>query len=218
MITLFGNLLSGNVHKVQMILRRRGIPFRRVDISQMRGEPRRPEFLKVNPIGKVPAVLLADGDILSESGAMLFYFAPGTGLWPEDLRSQAEVLRWMFFEQYSHEPTLAVLRYLKRYAEDPQLYADQIRVLEPKGLHALRVMETRLASTDWIAGGKHCTIADYALYPYTRTAKESGFDLGDFPALDPWLKRVEAQPGFISVLVDGAEETLSFADYFCANV
>jgi glutathione S-transferase len=214
LITLFGNLLSGNVHKAQMILRRRGIPFRRVDVSQMRGEPRRPEFLSVNPIGKVPAVLLEDGDMLSESGAILFYFAQETDLWPQDSRSQAEVLRWMFFEQYSHEPTLAVLRYLKRYAEGPQRYADQIRELEPKGLHALTVMQTRLASADWIAGGQHCTIADYALYPYTRVANESGFDLGDFPAIERWLKRVEAQPGFIAMLVDGADETLSFADYF----
>jgi len=94
MITLFGNLESGNVHKAKMILRRVGLPFRRVDVSQARGEPRRPEFLKLNPIGKVPTILLDDGDILSESGAILYYFAKDTELWPEDIGAQTEVLRW----------------------------------------------------------------------------------------------------------------------------
>ena len=98
MITLFGDLESGNVHKVQMILRRVGLPFRRVDVAQRGGEPRRPEFLRLNPIGKVPVVLLENGDVLSESGAILYYFAKDTELWPEDTLSQAEVLRWMFFE------------------------------------------------------------------------------------------------------------------------
>jgi glutathione S-transferase len=106
LITLFGDLESGNVHKAQMILRRIGLPFRRVDVAQSRAEPRRPEFLRLNPIGKVPVVLLENGDVLSESGAILYYFAKDTELWPNDTRAQAEVLRWMFFEQYSHEPTL----------------------------------------------------------------------------------------------------------------
>src|ERR1700751_278604 len=116
MLTLFGNLDSGNVHKVQMILGARRLPFRRFDVPQDRNEPRHPAFLKINPMGKVPALILENGDILTESGAMLFYFARSTPLWPNDLRRQTEVLRWMFFEQYSHEPALAVLRYLKLFS------------------------------------------------------------------------------------------------------
>ena len=213
MITLFGDLESGNVHKVQMILRRIGSPFRRVDVAQSRGEPRRPEFLRLNPIGKVPVVLLENGDVLSESGAILYYFGKDTELWPNDTRAQAEVLRWMFFEQYSHEPTLAVIRYLKRFVDDPQHYGDQVRQLEPKARHALDVMEQQLTANQWIAATR-CTLADYALYPYTRLADESGFNLSEFPSVERWLARIEAEPEFIPKRFDGATETLSFNEYF----
>src|SRR5687768_13482401 len=101
--TLFGDLNSGNVHKAQMILCRVGISYRRIDTAQTRSEPRSREFLNINPMGKVPVVLLEDGSVLSESGAILFFFGNGTSLWPSDIKDQAEVLRWMFFEQYSHE-------------------------------------------------------------------------------------------------------------------
>ena len=201
------------MHKAQMILRRIALPFRRVDVAQSRGEPRRPEFLRLNPIGKVPVVLLENGDVLSESGAILYYFAKDTELWPNDTRAQAEVLRWMFFEQYSHEPTLAVIRYLKHFVDDPQHYADQVRQLEPKARHALTVMESRLNAKKWIAVG-HCTIADYALYPYTRLADESGFNLSEFPSVEQWLAPVESQPRFIAMRREGATETLSFTRYF----
>jgi glutathione S-transferase len=140
MVTLFDNLESGNVHKVQMVLRRLDIPFRRVDVAQTRGEPRRREFLLLNPIGKVPTVLLDDGDVLSESDAILYYFAHHTELWPRDARAQTEVLRWMFFEQYSHEPTLSVIRYLTRFVETPEAHADQVQQLMPKARHALDVI------------------------------------------------------------------------------
>ena len=213
MITLFGDLESGNVHKAQMILRRGRLRFRRVDVAQSRGEPRRREFLKLNPIGKVPVVLLENGDLLSESGAILYYFAKDTDMWPNDTRSQAEVLRWMFFEQYGHEPTLAVIRYLKHFVDDPQRHADQVRELQPKARHALTVMESRLKANVWIAG-ECCTIADYALYPYTRLADESGFNLDEFPAISRWLERIETEPDFIPMRFDGATETLGFNEYF----
>jgi glutathione S-transferase len=209
LITLFGNLASGNVHKAQMILRRVRVPYRRVDVSQTAGEPRRAEFLTLNPIGKIPAVLLDDGDILSESGAILYYFGHSTELWPPDVRSQTEVLRWMFFEQYSHEPSLAVIRYLTRYTEDPERHTDQVQALRPKARHALEVMENRLAANRWLAAD-NCTIADYALYPYTRVADESGFDLADFPSVQSWLAGLESQTEFIPMGTDGAVETLSF--------
>ena len=213
MLTLFGNLDSGNVHKVQMILARRGLPFRRVDVRQDRGEPRDPRFLALNRMGKVPAVRLDSGDMLSDSGALLFYFAQGTTLWPNDARHQAEVLRWMFFEQYNHEPTLAVIRYLKRFATVPGQYATRIAELLPKAEFALGVLEQRLGQADWVAG-IGATIADYALYPYTRMAGEIGIDIARWPAVERWLARVEALPRFVPLYADAAIDVIGFQDYF----
>jgi len=213
MLTLFGNLDSGNVHKVQTVLCRVGESYRRVDVAQTRGEPRNRNYLAVNPMGKVPAVLRDDGLVITESGAILYYFAQGTALWPEDLDERTEVLRWMFFEQYSHEPTLAVMRYLRHFADDPQRHTDTVVALEPAARHALEVMESRLAGSDWLVAGR-CTIADYALYPYTRSADSIGFDIAQFPGIESWLARVESQPGFIPFGSDGAVETLTFSDYF----
>jgi len=213
LLTLFGNLDSGNVHKVQMILRRTGRSYRRVDVAQVRDEPRAREFLAINPMGKVPAVLRDDGCTMTESGAILYYFSQGTQLWPEDLDSRTDVLRWMFFEQYSHEPALAVMRYLLHYVDDPSRHADRVAELAPKSRHALGVMEKRLADGEWLVG-KSCTIADYALYPYTRTADTVGFQIEEYPGIQRWLARVESEPDFIPLYSEGAEECLTFAQYF----
>jgi glutathione S-transferase len=213
MLTLFGNIDSGNVHKVQMILTRLGLPFRRVDVRQDQGEPRDARFLAINPMGKVPAVRLLDGDILSDSGAILFYFSSGTALWPDVRRDQAEVLRWMFFEQYSHEPALAVLRYLKRFTPDPGAHQLRITELVSKSAFILGVLEKRLARAEWITGSAP-TIADYALYPYTRWMDEVGFSHDDWPAISHWLSRFEKQPGFLPLYSDAATEIIAFADYF----
>ena len=213
MLTLFGNLDSGNVHKVQMILARLGLPFRRVDVRQDRGQPRDALFLALNPMGKVPAVRLSDGDVLTDSGALLFYFSCGTPLWPETPRDQAEVLRWMFFEQYSHEPALAVLRYLRRFTPDPDAHYTRICELESKSVFALGVLERRLAEAEWVAGPAP-TIADYALYPYTRWMDEVGFSFRDRPAINLWLSRVQDLPGFLPLYADAAEEVITFSDYF----
>jgi glutathione S-transferase len=122
----------------------------------------------------------------------------------------------MFFEQYSHEPTLAVMRYLRHYVDDPQRHTAQVRALEPKAIQALTAMEKRLQNSLWIAADS-CSIADYALYPYTRMAGEAGLELIHFPAIRDWLARFEAQPGFLPVMSDAAEETLTFADYFLSS-
>ena len=213
MITLFGNLESGNVHKVQMILHRVEIPYRRIDVSQRRNETRNAEYLKVNPIGKIPAIAFDDGDVLTESGAILFFFAQNTELWPDDTRVQTEVLRWMFFEQYSHEPSLAVIRYLTHYVPDPDAFTDRVSELKSKGEFALEVLENQLRRNTWIADN-NCTIADYALYPYTRLADEAGFHLDEFPNIQRWLARVETERNHIPFGMDGASETLPFKEYF----
>lgn len=192
-----------------MILRRVGVPYRRVDTAQFRGEPRTNEFLKINPIGKVPTLLFDNGDVLSESGAILYFFGKDTDLWPDDLRAQSEVLRWMFFEQYSHEPSLAVMRYLKHYTDES---TSRILELLPKARHALGVMEKRLGAHEWLAGAS-CSIADFALYPYTRVMDESGIDSRNYPSVARWLAELEGQENFLVMGRDGAEEAITFSEY-----
>lgn len=195
-----------------MILRRVGQPYRRVDTAQSRGEPRSPKFLAMNPMGKVPTLLFENGDVISESGAILYFFADKTDLWPHQIREQTEVLRWMFFEQYSHEPSLAVIRFLKHY-DGSREAAGCIGELKSKARHVLGVMEKQLEKRDWIAGDG-CTIADFVLYPYTRVMDESGFKFDDFPAVNGWLNRLEQQENVLAMGCDGAVESIGFSDYY----
>tara|TARA_R110001599_G_scaffold69414_1_gene195425 strand:- start:6880 stop:7533 length:654 start_codon:yes stop_codon:yes gene_type:complete len=213
LITLFGNLESGNVHKVQLILKFCEKEFTRVDVSQVRSETSQPGFLSINPIGKIPAIITESGDVLSESNAILYYFGSDTSLWPAGRRNQAEVLRWMFFEQYSHEPTLSVIRYLKNFTEHPDQHSEQIRLLTPKAERALDTLENRLGKSAWVAAST-CTIADYALYPYTKLANEAGFDLRGYPAIESWLEHLESQPRFIALNEEGAVYVATFEEYF----
>ena len=209
MLTLYGDLDSGNVYKVRLLLARLGIPYRRVDTTQNRGEPGTPEFRAINPIGKIPTLVFDDGRVLSESGAILFYFARDTALFPDDAWDQANVLRWMFFEQYSHEPYIAVNRHLKLHlaeAERAKL-AQRIADNHTRGEQALQVMEQRLAGNDWLAAGRF-TIADIALYAYTHTAAEGGFDLGPYRGVRRWLDRVRTQPGHIPQLQNESAVTV----------
>jgi glutathione S-transferase len=198
MLTLYGDLDSGNVYKVRLLLAQLGIAYRRVDTTQNRGEPSTAEFRAINPIGKIPTVVLDDGRMLSESGALLFYFARDTALFPADGWDQADVLRWMFFEQYSHEPYIAVNRHLLLHSSPAELAALAARVAanHTRGEQALAVMEQRLGGTDWLAAGRY-TIADIALYAYTHTAGEGGFGLSPYPGVRGWLDRVRTQPGYV---------------------
>jgi glutathione S-transferase len=198
MLALYGDLDSGNVYKVRLLLAELGIAYRRIDTTQTRGEPQSPEFQAINPIGKIPTLVFDDGRMLSESGAILFYFARDTALFPGDAWEQANVLRWMFFEQYSHEPYIAVNRHWKLHlppAEQERL-AQRIADNHARGERALAIMEQQLRDADWLVAG-HYTIADIALYAYTHTANEGGFDLGAYPAIRHWLERVQARSGYI---------------------
>jgi glutathione S-transferase len=198
MLTLYGDLDSGNVYKVRLLLARRGIAYRRVDTTQNRGEPATAAFRAINPMGKIPTLVFDDGRALSESGAILFYLAQGTALFPADAWDQANVLRWMFFEQYSHEPYIAVNRHLLLHTPPAQLamLAERIAANHARGEQALSVMEQRLDGNDWLAADRY-TIADIALYAYTHTAAEGGFDLGPYRRIRGWLERVRAQPRHI---------------------
>jgi len=190
--------MSGNCYKVRLAARQLGVQLMLQDYGLHDGTTRQPAFLAKNPNGRVPLLEFEDGRRLAESDAILWYLSEGTPLLPDDRWGRAEALQWMFFEQYSHEPYIAVARFWLCYAPKEQL--DKRRHLVPewhaKGNAALTVMQTHLARRDWFAGARY-SIADIALYGYTHCAAEGGFDLSAYPAVGAWLERVASEPGHI---------------------
>jgi len=188
---------SGNGYKVRLLLHHLGIDYERVEMDILEGETRTPEFLEVNPNGRIPVLVLEDGTHLTESNAILFYLAEGTPYLPDSSIGRAQVLQWMFFEQYSHEPYVAVLRF---WAFAGLLDANRALVPDKRerGESALSVMNAHLADRDYLVGDTY-GIADVALFAYTHVADEGGFDLGRTPAVEAWIERVRAQPRHIPI-------------------
>ena len=205
MLTLYDYLSSGNGYKCRLLLHQIGIPFRRVELDILKGETRTPEFLAKNPNGRIPALELADGTVLAESNAILFYLAEGTPFLPEDRLGRAQVLQWMFFEQYSHEPFIAVARFIRHLLPPDTPRRAELPRLEQGGYAALGVMERRLAEHPFLVANRY-TIADIALYAYTHVADDGGFDLTGFPAVRAWLERVATQPGHVPITVGSAAD------------
>lgn len=199
MIRLYDYLISGNGYKVRLLLTQLGTPFERVELDITKGETRTPEFLRKFPNGRIPAIELDDGKLLFESNAIISYFAEGTPLMPNDRFQRAQVLQWLFFEQYSHEPYIASVRYLVMHPDvkDPRRNILDT-LMRPRGYDALGVMENRLKSREWFVGERY-SIADIALYAYTHVADEGGFDLSKYSAIRAWLQRVESQPRYIPI-------------------
>jgi len=197
MITLFQQSDSGNCYKVRLLLTHLGRPFRTIEVSTSDGSTRKADFLARNPIGKVPVVALDDGRFLAESNAILLHFAEGSRLLAPDAYNRAKTYEWLFFEQYSHEPAIAVRRALTVYPERRAgaTPARMAQLLEA-GMFALGVMEARLKAASWLAG-EAFSIADIALYAYTHSAHEGGFDLAAFPGIAAWLVRVRSLPGHV---------------------
>jgi glutathione S-transferase len=198
MYKVYGTSASGNCHKVRMVLEALRLPYSWTEIDSVRGQTRTPEFLEMNPNGKVPVLEIEPGLWMSESNAILVYLADGSTLVPTDRLQRARALQWMFFEQYSHEPYIAVARYLRRFHPDPASVAELAQSKREGGDRALGVMEQHLEKQDFFAGPRY-TVADIALYAYTHVASEGGFDLGRYPAIRDWLARVEAQPGYAAM-------------------
>ncbi|HZN85358.1 MAG TPA: glutathione S-transferase family protein [Burkholderiales bacterium] len=198
MVTVYGMADSGNCYKVKLALETLALPYRWVEVDSTKGGTRTPEFLARNPNGKVPTLQLEDGSHLPESNAILFYLADGTPLLPGDRAGRARVLQWMFFEQYSHEPYVAVARFILRYLPAGTPRRAELPRLQERGHQALAVMEQHLAQAPWFAGGRY-TVADIALYAYTHCAADGGFDLARYPAVAAWLARVKAQPGHVAL-------------------
>jgi glutathione S-transferase len=198
MIRLYDYLPSANGYKVRLLLHQLRIPYELVEVDIAKGETRTPPFLEKNPNGRIPLIELDDGRHLAESGAILCYFAQGSPLFPDDRWERAQVLQWMFFEQYSHEPYIAVARaWLHLFGMDDERRR-QLPQKQRLGYDALAVMERHLAEHGFFVAERY-TIADIALYAYTHVADEGGFDLGRFPAVQAWLRRVAAQPGHVPI-------------------
>lgn len=199
MHTLFSMQNSGNCYKLRLAMAQLGIPFQIHDVDILKGESRTPEFLALNPNGKVPALRLETGELLAESNAILFFLAEGTDLLPDNRFCKAEMLQWMFFEQYSHEPYIAVARFwLKLMKGGRELKRDMLDDWWERGYEALGVMERHLEKHDFFAADRY-SIADIALYAYTHVAGDGEFDLSDFPGINAWMGRVRAQPDHVTM-------------------
>jgi len=195
---LYDFLSSGNGYKVRLLLSQLAIPFERVEMNILEQATRTPEFLAKNPNGRIPVLELEDGTFLAESNAILFYLADGTSFLPSDRLERSRVLQWMFFEQYSHEPYVAVARaWLHLFGMDEERRR-QLPQKQRLGYEALGVMEGLLAARAFFVGERY-SIADIALFAYTHVADEGGFDLGRFPAVRAWLDRVRAEPRHIPI-------------------
>jgi glutathione S-transferase len=198
MLRLYDFLPSGNGYKVRLLLTQLGIPFERVEFNILQGETRTPEFLRKNLNGRIPVLEIEPGKFLSESNAILFYLSENTQFLPSDSWERAKVLQWLFFEQYSHEPYIATVRFWITELGKADEYRDAINQKRESGYAALTVMETHLTNHQFFVAERY-TIADIGLFAYTHVADEGGFDLGQFPAIQAWLERVKAQPQHIRI-------------------
>jgi len=193
---VYGDSRSGNCYKIQLTCAELGLDYRWQEIDVMGGVTREPAFLAMNPNGRVPLLALDDGRYLAESNAIISYLAEGTALAGTDRWSRAQVLQWLFFEQYSHEPYIAVARFVVRFLGDPPERAASLAEKRAAGYRALDVMEEELSKRDFFVGGQF-TLADIALYAYTHVAHEGGFDLAGYAAIRAWLSRIESRAAYV---------------------
>ena len=196
-LRLYDYLASGNGYKVRLLLRQLGRPFERIELDILKGETRTPEYLAKNPNGRIPVLELEDGRCIAESNAIQWYLAEGTSFLPDDAFDRACVLQWLFFEQYSHEPYVAVLRFWS-HAGLMDEKRDQLPEKYERGNAALRVMESHLSAHAYFVGERY-SIADIALYAYTHVAEEGGFELAPYANVRAWCQRVRQQPGHIPI-------------------
>ncbi len=195
-VTVHGMSTSGNCHKVRLLLEQLGRSYAWTEVDSANGGTRTPAYLAKNPNGKVPMLERGDGAVLVESNAILCWLAEGSTYLPADAWQRAQALSWLFFEQYSHEPYIAVARFIRGWTPlDSPRHADLPRLVE-RGTQALAVMEKHLQGAAWFTGDDY-GVADIALFAYTHCADDGGFDLVAYPCITDWLARVRAQPGFV---------------------
>ncbi len=199
MYKVYGDYNSGNCYKIKLMLNLLGAEYEWVPVDILKGETETEAFLAKNPNGKIPVLELEDGTCLWESNAILNFLAEGTPYLLTEPRLRTQMLQWQFFEQYSHEPTLAVARFIQFYLGLPEERMEEYHSLHRRGNKALKVMEQQLQRTPFLVGDSF-SIADIALYAYTHIADQGGFDLAQFPAIQAWLARVKQQPGYVGML------------------
>jgi glutathione S-transferase len=197
---LYDYLPSGNSYKVRLLMSYLGLNYEHVDINIVKGESQTDGFKSVNPVGQIPLLELSGGRRIAESNAIMYFLAEGTPYWPKNAFDQAKCLQWMFFEQYKHEPSIAVARYIHHYAMEQR--KSELPALTKRGYLALDIMEAHLADNLWFVvndSGDGRTIADVALYAYTHVAGEGGFDLTQYPNIMAWLDRFSDHPNHIRI-------------------
>jgi glutathione S-transferase len=197
-VLLYNSPVSGNCYKVRLLLAHLGLPYERHTMDVVDRSNREEELGGLNPALRVPTLVLDDGRALAESGAILWYFGEGTDFLPADRYERAQVLQWMFFEQYDHEPAIAVVRFWVAYSGRPQAFTDRLEERMAAGYRALGAMERHLDGRTFLVG-EAPSIADLALYAYTHVAHEGGFELGEYAAVRAWLERVAALPGHVPI-------------------
>jgi glutathione S-transferase len=197
-VLLYNSPVSGNCYKVRLLLAHLGIAYERRDVDVVDRSDRRALLGELNPALRVPTLVLDDGRPLAESNAILCYFGEGTRFVPEDPYERAQVLQWLFWEQYEHEPAIAVARFLMTYSGRPELWEARREELTARGERVLATMERHLDGRTWFVGDS-MTLADVCLYAYTHAADEGGFSLDELPATRRWLERVAAEPGHVPI-------------------
>jgi glutathione S-transferase len=195
---LYDSPVSGNCYKVRLLLAHLGVEYERRALDVVDRSNRSEVLGELNPALRVPTLVLEDGRALAESGAILWYFGEGTRFVPEDRYERAQVLQWMFFEQYDHEPAIAVVRFWLAYSGRPEAFADKIEERTAAGYRALAAMERHLRDREFLVGST-LSLADIALFAYTHVAPEGGFELDAYPAIRAWLDRVSATPGHVRI-------------------
>lgn len=196
MYKVFGMSASGNCYKVKLLLKQLGIDYQWEEVDILQGGTRTPGFLEMNPNGKVPTLQIGADQYLPESNAILWYLADGTSLWSTEKFKKAKTLQWLFFEQYSHEPYIAVARFIKKLLPPDHPRRAELPHLQERGYQALQIMEQHLSNFSFFVDDNY-SIADIALYAYTHVAEDGGFNLASFAAIQAWMQRVQQQPGHV---------------------
>ncbi len=198
MYRVYGDIFSGNCYKIKLLLQLLNIEHEWIHVDILAGDTRNEAFATLNPNKKIPVLQINERESLCESNAILYFLAEGSAYMPTALLAKAKVLQWQFFEQYSHEPFIAVARYINRYLGLPDEKKEEYLAKQEGGHKALAVMEKQLTQSNFLVGDSP-TIADISLYAYTHVAHEGGFSLETYPHIRQWLKRITQLPGYISM-------------------
>jgi glutathione S-transferase len=195
---IYGDTRSGNCYKLKLLCALLSIPHDWVTVDIIAGETRSESFLALNPNGQIPVCVTDDDEVLTESNAILYFLAQGSDYWPSEKLAQTRVLEWLFFEQYTHEPTIAVARFIKLYQKMPEHRLDEYQSKLKGGYRALDLMEAHLKTRLFLVD-ERCSIADISLYAYTHVAHEGGFDLSAYDAIDRWMQKIRGLPGYVDM-------------------